>query len=244
MLSWWTLLILLLLWSVVLLPRALRDLRTSPLATVTRFTDAMSRLAMSDERQLVVPAGAGRRVVSLPHRAATGAARPSPTIRRRRTTLVLLLVTTVLTLVVAAVVGGTAAWAAVCLAGASSVAYCAALRVLALRRTRPAPVHDRAAARPPAVAAPTATPPADPPAAAPADALDDGPPPPEVDPPTQVVPLREVAPAAGVASASELPVDGPVTSGALARAHGAWLDDAFDWPVQEAHDRQLVADGS
>lgn len=129
MLSGSTLLLIAVLWAVVLVPRALRDLRSSPQSTVTGFSDAMARLAMCDQRLVVVPAGSGRRVVVHPR-----AVPHTLLVRRRRAVLARLVVGTVGTLAVAVVLGGPLAWAVAGLSTVALLGYCAALRTLARRR--------------------------------------------------------------------------------------------------------------
>ena len=132
-------------WALVLLPRALRDLRTSPSTTVTGFNDAMARLAVCDQRLLVVPTGSGQRLVVHPPRA-----RRQLLVRRRRVVLVRLLAAAVASIATAVVVGGPLAWGGAGLVAIVLVGYCAALRRLAVRRAGSAtvvPLHPSVRAR-------------------------------------------------------------------------------------------------
>lgn len=179
MLSASTLLALGALWTAVLLPRAVRDVRSSPVATVTGFNDAMTRLAMADQRLLVVP-GEGSGVTVVHPRTVSRVA----LLRRRRALLVRLLLGTAVTLVAATVVGGAVLWSLAAAAGVALAGYCVALRTIARRRelakavvrlhptTRARPRRDdggadaprRAVAATPATTAPAASDAAAPPA--------------------------------------------------------------------------------
>lgn len=145
MLSGSTLLILGGLWGVVLLPRVVRDVRASPVSTAAGFSDAMARLAVCDQRTLVVPTGSGR--ASVVHPRPSAYSRRAAMLRRRRSTLVRLIVGAIGTLAVAIVAGGSLTWALAGVSVTSLVVYCVALRLVVLRRRRTEAVVDLHPAR-------------------------------------------------------------------------------------------------
>lgn len=222
MLSGSTLVLLAALWGVVLLPRAVRDARASPVSTVTGFSDVMARLAVCDQRLVVVPAGAGQRIVALPRRR-----RRDDLIRRRRATLARLLVATGMTVAAAAVLGGVVAWGIAGVAGVTLVAYCVALRAIALRRRPRAEVADAPADRSTTPAVP----------ADPADRVGRRPASPAT--PRSV---DRAAAARGTVTAAGGPR--PTPDAPRQPAASGWLEDTFEWPDRVERTPALVADGS